>query len=54
MVKATLEHIDKKRAALGLPEYNPEHFGKGGDDRMNELEKLPVAERQAALYGVEK
>jgi carbon-monoxide dehydrogenase catalytic subunit len=54
MVKATLEHIDKKRAALGLPEYDPEHFGKSGDDRMNELEKLPVAERQAALYGVEK
>jgi carbon-monoxide dehydrogenase catalytic subunit len=54
MVKATLEHIDKKRAALGLPEYDPERFGKGGDERMNELEKLPAAERQAALYGVEK
>jgi carbon-monoxide dehydrogenase catalytic subunit len=54
MVKATLDHIDKKRAALGLPEYDPAHFGKGGDERMNELEKLPVTERQAALYGVEK
>jgi carbon-monoxide dehydrogenase catalytic subunit len=54
MIKATLEHIDKKRAALGLPEYDPERFGKSGDDRMNEFEKLPVAERQAALYGVEK
>jgi len=54
MIKATLDHIDKKRAALGLPEYDPERFGKGGDDRMIELEKLPVAERQAALYGAEK
>lgn len=54
MIKATLEHIDKKRAALGLPEYDPDRFGKGGDDRMLELEKLPVAERQAALYGAEK
>jgi carbon-monoxide dehydrogenase catalytic subunit len=54
MIKATLEHIDKKRAALGLPEYDADRFGKGGDDRMNELEKLPVAEQQKALYGVEK
>ncbi|MGD8458004.1 MAG: anaerobic carbon-monoxide dehydrogenase catalytic subunit [Anaerolineales bacterium] len=54
MIKATLDHIDKKRAALGLPEYDPDRFGKGGDDRMIELEKLPVAERQAALYGAEK
>ena len=23
MIKATLEHIDKKRAALGLDEYDP-------------------------------
>jgi carbon-monoxide dehydrogenase catalytic subunit len=54
MIKATLEHIDKKRAALGLPEYDPNRFGKGGDDRIQEIEKLPVTERQAALYGAEK
>jgi carbon-monoxide dehydrogenase catalytic subunit len=54
MIKATLEHIDKKRAALGLPEYDPNRFGKGGDERIQELEKLPVTERQAALYGAEK
>jgi len=52
MIKATLEHIDKKRAALGLPEYDPQKFGKSGDTRMLELEGLSLAERQAAIYGV--
>ncbi|RPI88252.1 MAG: anaerobic carbon-monoxide dehydrogenase catalytic subunit [Chloroflexi bacterium] len=51
MVRKTLEHIDKKRAALGLTEYDPENFGKSGDTRMLELEKLPFTERKAALYG---
>jgi len=51
MIAATLEHIDKKRATLGLPEYDPERFGQSGDARMLELEALPLAERQAALYG---
>jgi carbon-monoxide dehydrogenase catalytic subunit len=52
MVRKTLEHIDKKRAALKLPEYDPARFGSSGDGRMLELESLPLAERQAALYGV--
>ena len=52
MIKATLEHIDKKRAALGLAEYKPEDFGKSGDTRMLELEGLSLADRQAAIYGV--
>jgi carbon-monoxide dehydrogenase catalytic subunit len=52
MVRRTLAHIDQKRAALGLPQYNPARFGRGGDKRMRELEQLPVAERQAALYGM--
>ncbi len=52
MVRKTLEHIDQKRAELGLPDYDPTHFGRSGDARMVELEKLPLAERQAALYGV--
>jgi len=51
MIKRTLEHIDSKRAALGLPAYDPSRFGRSGDARMLELEKLPLAERQAALYG---
>jgi anaerobic carbon-monoxide dehydrogenase catalytic subunit len=51
MVSKTLEHIDKKRAALGLPVYDPDRFGRSGDDRMLELEKLPLEERRAAVYG---
>lgn len=51
MVKATLAHIDKKRADLGLPEYDPDRFGESGDARMLELEELPLAERREALYG---
>ena len=51
MIAATLDHIDKKRAALGLPEYDPDKFGQSGDARMRELEQLPLAERQMALYG---
>lgn len=51
MIRRTLEHIDKKRAALGLSEYDPSHFGRSGDARMMELEELPLAERRTALYG---
>jgi carbon-monoxide dehydrogenase catalytic subunit len=52
MIKATLEHIDKKRAALGLPVYDPSRFGRSGDDQMIALEALPLAERREALYGM--
>jgi len=52
MIRRTLEHIDKKRAALGLPEYDAARFGKSGDDRMKLFETLPISERKAALYGV--
>jgi carbon-monoxide dehydrogenase catalytic subunit len=52
MVKKTLEHIDKKRAALGLPEWNPDKFGRSGDARMNEVEALPIEERREAIYGL--
>jgi carbon-monoxide dehydrogenase catalytic subunit len=51
MIKRTLDHIDKKRAALGLAEYDPSQFGKSGDARVEEIEALPLEERQAALYG---
>lgn len=53
MIKATLEHIDKKRAALGLPVYDPERFGRSGDSRMLEMEALPFEERRVALYGAQ-
>lgn len=51
MIRLTLAHIDQKRAALNLPAYDPSRFGRSGDARMLELETLPLAERQAALYG---
>jgi len=51
MIRRTLDHIDSKRAALGLPDYDPSRFGRSGDARMRELEALPLADRQAALYG---
>jgi len=52
MIARTLEHIDKKRSALKLAEYEPARFGQSGDDRMLELESLSFEEQQAALYGV--
>ncbi len=51
MVRNTLEHIDKKREALGLRPYAPGKFGFGGDDRIRQLESLTLAEKRAALYG---
>ncbi|NOZ73555.1 MAG: anaerobic carbon-monoxide dehydrogenase catalytic subunit [Chloroflexi bacterium] len=52
MIRRTLEHIDKKRAALGLPAYDPSRFGRSGDERVIQLESLPLAQRKAALYGM--
>ncbi len=52
MIKATLDHIDKKRAALGLEEYDPSKYGRSGDAKMVELEELPLAEKRKAIYGV--
>jgi carbon-monoxide dehydrogenase catalytic subunit len=52
MIRLTLEHIDKKRAALGLPVYESTRFGRSGDARMLEMESLPLAERRKKIYGV--
>jgi hypothetical protein len=52
MIKATLAHIDKKRADLGLPVYDPTKFGLSGDTKMFELEELPLAEKRNAIYGL--
>ena len=52
MIEATLAHIDAKRAALGLEEYDPAKFGRSGDTKMLELEELPLAEKRKAIYGV--
>jgi carbon-monoxide dehydrogenase catalytic subunit len=51
ILEKTLAHIDERRAALKLPEYDPSKWGKSGDERMLQLVELPFAERQAALYG---
>jgi carbon-monoxide dehydrogenase catalytic subunit len=47
-----VEHIDKKRAALGLPEYDASKWGASGDARMNKLLELPIEERIQAMYGM--
>jgi carbon-monoxide dehydrogenase catalytic subunit len=51
MVRRILEHIDKKRADLGLPEYDPEKYGRSGDWRIQDLMKLSPEENAEALYG---
>jgi hypothetical protein len=51
ILAATLAHIDKKRAALGLPEYDASKWGRSGDARMSELLEMPVEERIKAVYG---
>jgi carbon-monoxide dehydrogenase catalytic subunit len=51
ILQKTLEHIDERRAALKLPEYDPSRWGMSGDERMLELVQLPFDERQAAMYG---
>jgi hypothetical protein len=51
MVRRILEHIDKKRAALKLPAWDPKRFGRSGDARIHELELLSPEARAEALYG---
>ena len=52
IARMMIAHIDKKRAALGLPAYDPTKFGASGDARMNELLELPLEERIKAAYGM--
>jgi carbon-monoxide dehydrogenase catalytic subunit len=52
IVAKSLEHIDKKRAALKLAEYKPDRFGASGDWRIGELEALPLEEKIGAVYGL--
>jgi hypothetical protein len=51
IVRRSLAHIDKKRAALGLPEYEPDKWGKSGDWRIQEFIELPFTEKIDAVYG---
>ncbi|MEK7808461.1 MAG: anaerobic carbon-monoxide dehydrogenase catalytic subunit [Chloroflexota bacterium] len=50
ILQKTLAHIDAKRAALGLPVYDPNKFGRSGDARVNELFKN-VNVNAELLYG---
>jgi len=50
MLSRTLAHIDAKRAALGLPAYDPKKFGRSGDWRVTELYARSEAPAEA-LYG---
>jgi carbon-monoxide dehydrogenase catalytic subunit len=52
MIEATLAHIDKKRADLGLAAYDPANFGQSGDAKMLEIEELSLAEKRKAIYGL--
>ncbi|MCP4550428.1 MAG: anaerobic carbon-monoxide dehydrogenase catalytic subunit [bacterium] len=52
IVRRSLEHIDKKRAALGLVEYDASKWGRSGDHRMPLLLELPFEERIEAVYGL--
>lgn len=50
IVKRSLAHIDAKRKALGLAEYDPSRFGRSGDRRMQEwLERREKGE-PVSLY----
>jgi carbon-monoxide dehydrogenase catalytic subunit len=51
IVRRAIEHIDRKREALGLNAYDPSRWGKSGDRRMPELLELPLEERIEAAYG---
>jgi carbon-monoxide dehydrogenase catalytic subunit len=49
-VRKALEHIDKKRAALGLVEYDPTRFGQSGDRLMRQLVEAMEAGLPVSLY----
>ena len=51
ILERTLAHIDAKRAALSLPEYDASQWGQSGDARMKVLLEMPIEERIAAAYG---
>jgi carbon-monoxide dehydrogenase catalytic subunit len=49
IVQKSLDHIDKKRAALGLPEYDPTRFGQSGDRRWQAWLKAQEAGVEVSL-----
>ncbi len=51
IVRRTLEHIDKKRAALKLPPYDPTRHGASGDVPLQYYFELPLEQQMAEIYG---
>jgi carbon-monoxide dehydrogenase catalytic subunit len=51
IVRRTLDHIDKKRAALKLPAYDPTRFGASGDQPLEAFLNEPAEQQMAELYG---
>ena len=49
-VQKALEHIDKKRAALGLVEYDPTRFGQSGDRLMQQFIEAMEAGLPVNIY----
>jgi len=49
-VQKALKHIDKKRAALGLVEYDPTRFGQSGDRLMRQFIEAMDAGLPVSLY----
>jgi carbon-monoxide dehydrogenase catalytic subunit len=51
IVKRTIEHIDKKRAALKLPAYDAARHGASGDVPIREYLDAPLEQQLSELYG---
>jgi len=51
-IQKSLDHIDKKRAALGLPEYDPTRFGQSGDRRWQAWLKDREEGAEVSLYSM--
>jgi carbon-monoxide dehydrogenase catalytic subunit len=49
-VRKALEHIDQKRAALGLVEYDPTRFGQSGDRLMQQFLTAMERGEEVNLY----
>ncbi|MFN2169705.1 MAG: anaerobic carbon-monoxide dehydrogenase catalytic subunit, partial [Anaerolineae bacterium] len=52
IIRRSLDHIDKKRAELKLPAYDPIKYGHSGDYPIQDYLSLPIEEQQELLYGV--
>ena len=51
-IQKSLDHIDKKRAALGLPEYDPTRFGQSGDRRFSAWLKARAEGAEVSPYSM--